>query len=163
MRKVIVFILATLLVPGFVWAGGKLNPGLDDLKWCPPKRSKNPHPSGRLRIASWNLGNLHSKSGESVYAGSRPSEIRKSIDYERIKCYVRMFDPDILAVQEVDGEEALGRVVDLDVYNVMVSGRSKGSLNGKQNTGFAYKGVDVQPLPELNSLDVGGRGHLIWL
>ena len=35
---------------------------------------------------------------------------RTAVDYDRMRCYVRLFDPDVLAVQEVDGEEALSRV-----------------------------------------------------
>jgi len=66
-----------------------------------------------------------------------------------------MFDPDILAVQEVDGEEALRRVVDSDVYSVHVSSRPRGALNGKQNTGFAYKKwLMVQELNDLKTLDI---------
>jgi endonuclease/exonuclease/phosphatase family metal-dependent hydrolase len=124
------------------------------IEWCPPIRSQEPHPCGRLRIATWNLSNLHRKNGESTYIGQSPSEIRETKDYERIKCYIRMTDPDILAVQEVDGEEALIRVVDKDIYNVHVSSRPKGSLNGKQNTGFAYKkGITIQEIDDFRSLD----------
>jgi len=99
--------------------------------------------------------------GESTYTGSRPSVKRSAIDYDRIRCYIRLFDPDILAVQEVDGEAALSRVVDMDVYDVHVSDRPKGSLNGQQNTGFAFKrGLDVTRQPDFEALDVGGDGRL---
>ncbi len=127
----------------------------EGVDWCPAKRSPDAHWSGKLRIASWNLANLHAENGKSVYTGRRRSEVRENADYERIKCYVRLFDPDILAVQEVDGEKALGRVVDSDVYSVHVSSRPKGGLNGKQNTGFAYKKwLMVQELNDLKALDV---------
>jgi len=133
-----------------------------ELSWCPPKRSSQPHPSGRLRIATWNMANLHSQNGKAIFNGSDPSETRATTDYERIKCYVRMFDPDILAVQEVDGEEALQRVVDTDIYNLHVSSRPKSpGLNGKQNTGFAYKKVlSVEELEDFDALNVtGGLRH----
>jgi endonuclease/exonuclease/phosphatase family metal-dependent hydrolase len=109
-----------------------------------------------LRIATWNLENLHAVNGESTFTGSDPSTKRFPIDYERIRCYVRLFDPDILAVQEVDGEEALKRVVDTDVYDVVVSKRPKPpGMNGKQNTGFAFKkGLHVQPHDDFADLDV---------
>ena len=130
------------------------------LAWCPPKGSPDPHPSGRLRIATWNLENLHAVNGQSTFTGSNPSVRRLAIDYERIKCYVRLFDADILAVQEVDGEAALKRVVDTDVYDVVVSKRPKPAMmNGKQNTGFAYKkGLNVQPQPDFTALDVSNGG-----
>jgi endonuclease/exonuclease/phosphatase family metal-dependent hydrolase len=124
----------------------------DELAWCPAKGSPDPHPSGRLRIATWNLGNLHARSGRSVYDDSVK---RQDVDYDRIRCYVRLFDPDILAVQEVDGEAALRRVVDSDVYDVHVSARPKGELGGKQNTGFAFKrGLNVTERADFTDLDV---------
>lgn len=129
-----------------------------ELSWCLDKGSPNPHPGGRLRIATWNLGNLHSQDGMSTFTGWDPSVQRFSVDYLRLRCYVRLFDPDILAVQEVDGEEALRRVVDTDVYDVHVSSRPTApGLGGKQNTGFAYKnGLNVQIRPDVTDLDVSG-------
>ncbi len=125
----------------------------EPLAWCPPKGSPDPHPSGRLRIASWNLGNLHRSDGESIFGDSVK---RDPVDYERIKCYIRLFDPDVLAVQEVDGEVALSRVVDADVYDLHVSSRGSGST-GMQNTGFAYKnGLTVAEQPDFSELDTSG-------
>lgn len=119
------------------------------LDWCPDKGSPAPHPSGRLRIATWNIATLHSQIGESVFPNS---VARQSIDYERIRCYSRMLDADIVAVQEVDGREALARVFDTDVYNLHVSSR-----NGNMNTGFAYKrGLTVAPRTDYSELDVQG-------
>jgi endonuclease/exonuclease/phosphatase family metal-dependent hydrolase len=131
-----------------------------ELAWCPAKGSPSQHPSGRLRIATWNLGNLHAVDGASIFAGSNPSEQRFPVDYARIRCYIRLFDPDVLAVQEVDGPEALQRVVDTDVYDVHVSSRPKPpGMNGKQNTGFAFKrGLTVQTRPDVQSLDVSNGG-----
>jgi endonuclease/exonuclease/phosphatase family metal-dependent hydrolase len=86
---------------------------------------------------------------------------RVATGYEPIRCYVRLFDPDILAVQEVDGEAALRRVVDTDVYDVRVDDRPKGSLNGQQNTGFAFKrGLTVVRQPDFEALDIRGDGSL---
>jgi hypothetical protein len=93
-------------------APGTGDPTTDPLAWCPPNGSPAPHPSGRLRLDTWNLENLHAQDGQSTYTGSDPSVKRTATDYDRIRCYVRLFDPDILAVQEVDGEAALSRVVD---------------------------------------------------
>ncbi len=128
-----------------------------DLTWCPPRGSSEPHPSGRLRIATWNLHNLHAKDGGAVYGPPRPSVRRSATDYERIRCYVRMFDADILAVQEVDGTAALRRVVDAEVYDVAVSSRPRPpGMGGKQNTGFAFKkGLDVRRRPDFKALAFG--------
>jgi endonuclease/exonuclease/phosphatase family metal-dependent hydrolase len=150
------------ITPGYLVSrpnGGELPP--DPLGWCPPKGSPAPHPSGRLRLATWNLENLHAQDGQSTYLEPKPSVKRTAMDYERIRCYVRLFDPDILAVQEVDGEEALSRVVDTDVYDVHVDDRPKGSLNGQQNTGFAFKrGLTVVRQPDFKALDIRGDGRL---
>jgi hypothetical protein len=82
---------------------GSEEPTSDPLAWCPPKGSPAPHPSGRLRLATCNLENLHAQDGQSTYTGSDPSVTRTATDDERIRCDVRLFDPDILAVQEVGG------------------------------------------------------------
>lgn len=130
--------------------------------WCPAKASPSPQHEGRLRIATWNLGNLNAENGESTYTGRDPSVKRFSIDYARIRCYVRLFNPDVLAVQEVDGEAALKRVVDTDVYDVHVSSRPSHNLvNGEQNTGFAYKeGLSITERPDVETLDTSGNEAL---
>jgi hypothetical protein len=136
---------------------GTGEPTSDPLAWCPPKGSPAPHPSGRLRLATRNLENLHAQDGQSTYLEPDPSVKRTTTDYDRIRCYVRLFDPDTLAVQEVDGEAALSRVVDTDVYDVYVDDRPKGSLNGQQNTGFAFKrGLTVVRQPDFQELDILG-------
>jgi endonuclease/exonuclease/phosphatase family metal-dependent hydrolase len=140
---------------------GTGEPTEDTLAWCPPKGSPAPHPSGRLRLATWNLENLHAQDGQSTCTGADPSVTRTTTDYDRMRCYVCLFDPDILAVQEVDGEEALSRVVDTDVYDVHVDDRPKGSLNGQQNTGFAVKrGLTVVRQPDFQALDIRADGSL---
>jgi endonuclease/exonuclease/phosphatase family metal-dependent hydrolase len=132
---------------------GELPP---ELAWCPKLGSPEPHASGRLRIATWNLENLHAQDGQATFEGGDPSVRRSATDYLRIRCYVRMIDPDILAVQEVDGPEALTRVVDPEVYEVHVDERPKpAGMNGRQNTGFAFKkGLAVTIRPSLTELDV---------
>jgi endonuclease/exonuclease/phosphatase family metal-dependent hydrolase len=140
---------------------GDGEPTPDPLAWCPPKGSPAPHASGRLRLATWNLENLHDQDGQSTYLEPDPSVTRTATDYDRMRCYARLFDPDILAVQEVDGEAALSRVVDTDVYDVHVDGRPKGSLNGQQNTGFALtRGLTVVRQPDFEALDIRGDGSL---
>jgi hypothetical protein len=98
------------------------------------------------------------ENGQSTFTGSNPSVRRSAIDYARIRCYVRLFDLDVLAVQKVDSEEVLSRVVHTGGYNVHVSGRSRpGYMNGKQNTGFAYeKGLSGVEQSDVTALDVSG-------
>jgi endonuclease/exonuclease/phosphatase family metal-dependent hydrolase len=140
---------------------GTGEPTEDTLAWRPPQGAPAAHPSGRLRLVTWNLENLHAEDGQSTYTSSDPSVKRTALDYDRMRCYVRLFDPDILAVQEVDGEAALSRVVDTEVYDVYVDNRPKGSLNGQQNTGFAVKrGLTIVRQPDFQALDIRGDGSL---
>jgi hypothetical protein len=37
----------------------------DTLAWCPPQGSPALHPSGQLRLATWNPENLHKRSSGS--------------------------------------------------------------------------------------------------
>ncbi len=140
---------------------GMGDPTADPLTWCPPKGSPAPHPSSRPRLATRNLENLHGQDRQLTCTGLHPSVKRMAVGYERIRCYVRLFDPDILAVQWVDGEAALSRVVDTEVYDVHVDDYPKGALNGQQNTGFALKrGLTVVRQPDFQALDIRGHGSL---
>jgi endonuclease/exonuclease/phosphatase family metal-dependent hydrolase len=48
-----------------------------------------------------------------------------------------------------------------DVYDVHVDDRPKGSRNGQQNTGFAFKrGLTVVRQPDFEALDIRGDGRL---
>ena len=58
-----------------------------ELAWCPEKGSSDPRP-GRLRIATWNLGNLHAVNGQSIFGGQDPSVKRsRSITCESAAMY----------------------------------------------------------------------------
>jgi endonuclease/exonuclease/phosphatase family metal-dependent hydrolase len=107
------------------------------------------------------MENLHTQDGQSTYLAPNSSVKRTATDYDWIRCYVRLFDPDILAAEEVDGEAALSRVADTEVYDVYVEDRLKWSLNGQQNTGFAVKRrLTVVCQPDFQALDIRGNGIL---
>jgi hypothetical protein len=67
-------------------APGTGDPTSDPLAWCPPQGSSVPHPSGRLRLATWNLENLHAQDGQSIYLAPDPSVKRTTVDYDRMRC-----------------------------------------------------------------------------
>ena len=59
---------------------GGSHPPSGSLSWCPPKGVSTPHPSGRLRVATWNLANLHAQDGQAIFTGPDPSEKRAAVD-----------------------------------------------------------------------------------
>jgi endonuclease/exonuclease/phosphatase family metal-dependent hydrolase len=98
-----------------------------------------------LRIATWNLEWLNAESGAGTVR-------RSDADYARLRKYAERLAADVVAVQEVDGEEALRRVFDDAVYDYHVASQS-----GVQCTGFAYRaGLRVIANPDYDALDVGG-------
>jgi endonuclease/exonuclease/phosphatase family metal-dependent hydrolase len=101
--------------------------------------------SPRLKIATWNLEWLYRTSGAGTVA-------RSDADYARLARYAEQLDADVIAVQEVDGEEALRRVFDDSVYDYHVT-----SQRGVQRTGFAYRAsLVVTRNADYAALDVGG-------
>jgi hypothetical protein len=78
---------------------------------------------------------------------------RAATDDDRIRCDMRLFERDILAIQEVNGEDALRRVADPEVYDVHVDDQAKGSLNGRQHTGVAMTReltLLILPIPDVS-------------
>jgi endonuclease/exonuclease/phosphatase family metal-dependent hydrolase len=74
-------------------------------------------------------------------------------DYARLREYAALLDADVVALQEVDGAEAAGRVFDPAVYSFHLSA-DEGYL---QRTGFAYrKTLEVSPNRDLVGLSIGG-------
>lgn len=103
-----------------------------------------------LKVATWNLEWLNRANG----AGTAK---RVDADYERLRKYADLLNADVIAVQEVDGEEALRRVFDDGTYDYHVA-----SQNGVQLTGFAYRStLSVTENPGLCRARRGGRagGH----
>jgi endonuclease/exonuclease/phosphatase family metal-dependent hydrolase len=98
-----------------------------------------------LKIATWNLEWLNAQSGAGTVR-------RSDEDYTRLRKYAERLAADVVAVQEVDGEEALRRIFDDATYDYHVASQS-----GIQRTGFAYRaGLRVVPNPDYAALDVGG-------
>lgn len=98
-----------------------------------------------IKVATWNLEWLNR-------ANDTGNVKRSDADYGRLRKYAQRLGADIVAVQEVDGEEALLRVFDDATYDFHVA-----SQNGVQLTGFAYRsGLSVTRNPDHAELDVGG-------
>jgi endonuclease/exonuclease/phosphatase family metal-dependent hydrolase len=109
-------------------------------------RAALPERQGRsLTIASWNLDWLNRRNQH----GPVP---RSDGDYERLQRYAQRLAADVVAVQEVDGQEALRRVFAEAEYDYHVT-----SQREVQRAGFVYrKGLSVERHPDLDALNVGG-------
>lgn len=98
-----------------------------------------------IKVATWNLQFLN----EDDNTGINP---RDQSDYDRLADYAAVLDADIIALQEVDGANAIERVFDPAVYKVFASGR-----NSVQRTGFAVRqGIDVTQNPDFDALNTTG-------
>ena len=82
-----------------------------------------------IRVATWNIENLRGASGE----GKNP---RYEQDYRRLGKYAKLLDADIIALQEIENEEALRQVFDPKLYKFFVS---KGETKSRRRTAFAVR------------------------
>lgn len=106
------------------------------------RRAKSP-----ITIASWNLRWLHHADGE----GEVP---RSAADYALLRSYARRLDADVVALQEVDGEEAARRVFDPAVYSFHFTA----DADNRQRVGFAFrKTLRATPRPDLAALAIEGK------
>lgn len=108
-----------------------------------------PAASETLKIATWNIQHLRDSAGE----GPNP---REEADYLRLQRYATMLEADVVAVQEVENEAALGKVFDPALYQFFVSERSH-----SQRTALAVRGnIPVTRRSDLEGLNVtGGLRH----
>jgi len=99
---------------------------------------------GQLKVASWNLEWLHRDDGKGPVK-------RVDADYARLRSYAERLAADVIAIQEVDGEEAAARVFDPEKYELHIAAQSD-----PQRTGFAIRrGLEITPHPDYVALDVG--------
>ncbi len=112
----------------------------------PSHRTSEPAtPARKLKLATWNLEWLSARLEAGVVKRSRE-------DYTRLAKYADRLDADVVALEEVDGEEAARRVFSPERYAFHVA-----NSGGTQRTGFAYKrDLTVVENPDYGELDVGG-------
>jgi len=100
--------------------------------------------AGGLKVASWNLEWLNRSDATGPVK-------RVEADYARLRRYADELDADVIALQEVDGEQAARRVFDTARYQLFVA-----EQGDPQRTGFAVRrGLVVERLPDYQALDVG--------
>jgi endonuclease/exonuclease/phosphatase family metal-dependent hydrolase len=114
------------------------------MRAAPPSPTVESRGAERLRLATWNLAWLDSREGEGLLR-------RTNEDFARLAGYARRIDADVIAVQEVDGEEALRRVFPAPDYDLHTTTGSS-----RQQVGFAWRrGLLVTPLPDYVDLALG--------
>lgn len=118
-----------------------------------------------LKLASWNMEHLADSDGE----GCRP---RRGEDYLALKLHADRLGADVIAVQEVENEQALARVFDPDLWMFEVARnpdqqprRACSGMADKtiitQRVGFVIKkSVKYSRNPDLTALDVGSANRL---
>ncbi len=125
---------------------GNRNPFIDAHDTAAPQPAPDPEPAPetvRVRIATWNIENLHGVEGEPL--PGRPSAARRSAaDFARIAAYINRLDADIIAFQEVNGPDAARRVFPEAEYDIVVSDRFDEDAVSGVETDHIYTGVAVR-------------------
>lgn len=125
-----------------------------------------PHAYAQLRIATWNIAWLANKplpdraaverceaekrahrDSEMRAAECRGNVFRMAGAYSALAAYARTLDADVVALQEVEGEEALARIFDTGEYEFRVS-RSP----GRQRTAFAVRRKILASRPQFRDV-----------
>jgi endonuclease/exonuclease/phosphatase family metal-dependent hydrolase len=97
----------------------------------------------RVRIATWNIANLHFTTGEHL--PGRPTAARRSdADFARLAAYVARLEADIVAFQEVNGPAAARRVFPDADWEIVVSNRFDEDAASGRPTDHIYTGVAVR-------------------
>ena len=104
----------------------------------------NPSWSGAtetLRIATWNLNNLHDEIGVPL---RDRTPARSSEDYAVLRKYAKRLNADIVALQEVNGPKAAKRVFPEAQYDLYFSGRYVDDREMSRESDRIYTGIAVR-------------------
>jgi deoxyribonuclease-1 len=111
---------------------------------APPAAPVTPADRDRLvRVMAWNIANLHHEIGEHL-PGRPTAPRRDQADFDRIARIIADLDPDIVALQEVNGPEAVRRVLPESDWEIVVSSRFEEDLATGQDTDHIYTAVAVR-------------------
>lgn len=94
-----------------------------------------------VRIATWNIANLHYETG--VPLRDRASA-RSEADYALLREYRDRVGADVWALQEVNGPKAVRRVFPEDEWDVFVSGRYAEDMRTGAETDRIYTALAVR-------------------
>ncbi len=94
-----------------------------------------------IRIATWNLNNLHDTPGQALRSRA-PSRSKR--DYAVLRRYAKQIDADIYALQEVNGPKAARRVFPTAHYQLFFSGRHGVDQESKRRSDRIYTAFAVK-------------------
>jgi endonuclease/exonuclease/phosphatase family metal-dependent hydrolase/predicted esterase len=125
--------------------------------------------SAEIRVASWNLNNLHHQLDEPLRPGA---PARTEADIEILRKYRDRADADIFALQEVNGPRAAQLVFPTDRWDLFFSGRYADDLiTGRESdriyTGFAvrrgaFDAVSKRDVPSLGVIHAPDGRPVRW-
>ena len=112
-----------------------------------------------IRIATWNLNNLHYLENEPLRNGA---PARSAEDLETLRRYVTRLDADIVALQEVNGPDAAALLFPVSEYELYFSGRYKDDKDQGSDTDYIYTGFAVRRgvFDEVRAVDQAGLSVL---
>lgn len=100
----------------------------------------------RVRIATWNLSNLHHAAGQSVPGRD---VVRSEEDYTWLRYYADALEADVVALQEIHSRAAAYRLFSPRRWTVLISGRRMRDFDiydrtGEWPDGTIYTGIAVR-------------------
>ena len=101
----------------------------------------SPAAAETIRIATWNLNNLHFATGDPLRSRA---PARSAQDYAVLRDYVERLVADVIALQEVNGPRAGRRIFPESEYTLYFSGRYVEDLATGRSTDHIYTGFAVR-------------------
>ncbi|WP_161599877.1 endonuclease/exonuclease/phosphatase family protein [Roseibium sediminis] len=104
-----------------------------------------------IKIATWNVANLHHENGEALRGGAEP---RDQQDFDVLKAYTAEIGADIFAFQEIGSPAALKRIIDESKYEIFISSlyRPGSEIDPETRNIYTAIAINKDRFPELPSV-----------
>ena len=109
----------------------------------PTKSKRSKSKKSKLRLATWNIANLHWELNKHL-PGRPRAAARSPQDFERLKHYAKELKADIIALQEVNGPKAVHRVFPQKEYHVLMSDRYEEDMKTGRQTDHIYTALVIR-------------------
>lgn len=105
----------------------------------------------QIRIASWNVANLHHEIGVPLRRGAAA---RSAEDFAVLKQYAEQLAADVIALQEVGSPAAVARLFPPEMYQIHLSGRYYKDQASGANSDRIYTAYAIRNTPALKVLQI---------